>query len=313
VKLRRTLLTAGVFALAALTYVPRQRYGYSFIYSPGNISTAFFQLLVNVVFAALLGAILATVIPKIVTGVRRLPKWVWRGIGGIALIALFSVGAVAWWNFTEAAQRDERYANKLFRERHDVFDQAVAEFYFRNAARNWRLALRFDEATRVENRIKELQQQAEFGFVPDRPGQRAPTPLPSPDIFDQISPLPSPKKYISTDPNFGLTPKPEQFQTSAYASGSDFAKHGAKLREQALLDLEPQVLAPRGSRPATEQFPWKTNVVTTVFWIGEPRSSENPKAHVQSAWDANWTANYGGVDRAELATERPKPEELSEN
>ena len=30
--------------------------------------------------------------------------------------------------------------------------------------------------------------------------------------------------------------------------------------------------------------------------MGEPRNSENPKAHVKSAWDANWAANYGGVD-----------------
>src|SRR6266478_1809056 len=111
-KLRRTLLTAGVFALLAMIYVPTPHRGYRLIFSSDDTSIAFFQLLVNVVFAALLGAILATIIPKIVTGVGRLPKWIWRGIGGIALIALLSVGAGAWWNFTEAAQRDERYANE---------------------------------------------------------------------------------------------------------------------------------------------------------------------------------------------------------
>jgi hypothetical protein len=146
----RTLLTAGVFALIAMIYVPTPRHGYRLIFSQQDTSIAFFQLLVNVVFAALLGAILATITPKILTGVRRLPKWVWRGLGGLASIALFIAGAVAWWNLMEAARTDERYVNELLRERQDVFDRAIAESYFRNAARNWRLALRFDEARRVE-------------------------------------------------------------------------------------------------------------------------------------------------------------------
>ena len=98
--------------------------------------------------------------------------------------------------------------------------------------------------------------------------------------------------------------KTEQFKRSPYASASDFAKHAAELREQALLDVEPQVFAPIGSHHATQRFPWKTNIVTTVFWIGEPQSSENPKAHVKSEWDSNWTANYGGVDDPDSSVRR---------
>jgi hypothetical protein len=33
-------------------------------------------------------------------------------------------------------------------------------------------------------------------------------------------------------------------------------------------------------------YPWKTNIVTTVFWIGEPKSEENPKAHLKNEWDS---------------------------
>jgi hypothetical protein len=91
--------------------------------------------------------------------------------------------------------------------------------------------------------------------------------------------------------------KTEQFQTSPYASASDFAKHAAELREQALLDVEPQVFAPTSSRPAIQRYPWKTNIVTTVFWIGE-------KANYRSVWDSNWTSNYGGVDNPDPATRR---------
>ena len=179
-KIRRTLLTAGVFALLAMIYVPTpakpyHAAHYRFVFSQDDTSVAFFQLLVNVVFAALLGAILAAIIPK-------LPRWAWRWITGIAVIALLCIGGVAWRNFTAAAA---------------------------------------DRAS----------------------GQRAPP-------------------------------------------------------------LDPQVFAPRGSGPVTEQFPWKWNIVTTVFWIGEPQSSENSQAHVKSAWDANWAANYGGVDSPDSSARR---------
>jgi hypothetical protein len=106
-------------------------------------------------------------------------------------------------NFTEAAQRDERYANELLRGRHDVFDQAVAEFYFRNAARNWRLALRFDEATRIENRIKDIRLPTRDETTFD-PSTAVPVDSkPWKDYAAQGQPVPTPKKYISTDPNAG--------------------------------------------------------------------------------------------------------------
>jgi hypothetical protein len=41
---------------------------------------------------------------------------------------------------------------------------------------------------------------------------------------------------------------------------------------------------------------WKRNVVTTVFWIGEQPTENNPIPNDKSAWDQNWQANYGGYD-----------------
>ena len=208
-KLRRTLFTAGVFALLAMIYVPTPHQGYRLIFSQRDTSIAFFQLLANVVFATLLGAIIATIIPKIATGVRLLPTWVWRGTGGIASIALFIAGAIEWWNLMEAAQRDERYANELLRQQHNAFDQGEAEIYFRDAARNWRFALRFNEAARVDKRIKELQDWLRDPVVqaPARVPQAAEH-GPWEDYAAQGQPASTPQKYISTDPNFGLTPIP---------------------------------------------------------------------------------------------------------
>ncbi len=44
------------------------------------------------------------------------------------------------------------------------------------------------------------------------------------------------------------------------------------------------------------QFPWKTNIVTTVFWVGERPTANNPVPNRASSWDENWTANFGGYD-----------------
>ena len=83
---------------------------------------------------------------------------------------------------------------------------------------------------------------------------------------------------------------------SPYASSADFAKYAMKLREQALLKVEPQVFVPTASRTSTARYPWKINIVTTVFWIGEQPTANNPVPNVRSAWDASWTDHYGGFD-----------------
>jgi hypothetical protein len=44
------------------------------------------------------------------------------------------------------------------------------------------------------------------------------------------------------------------------------------------------------------RYPWKSNIVTTVFWIGEPVGGHNFTPNVSSSWDAHWTHNYGGYD-----------------
>jgi hypothetical protein len=45
-----------------------------------------------------------------------------------------------------------------------------------------------------------------------------------------------------------------------------------------------------------EHYPWKTKIVTTVFWIGEPPHGHNLTPNKTSAWDKQWTKNYGGFD-----------------
>jgi len=56
-----------------------------------------------------------------------------------------------------------------------------------------------------------------------------------------------------------------------------------------------RIRKPAASRPA-RPFPWKTNIVTTVFWIGEQPGGNNLVPNRTSAWDKQWTKNYGGFD-----------------
>lgn len=58
----------------------------------------------------------------------------------------------------------------------------------------------------------------------------------------------------------------------------------------------PRVFAPTSPRDRYTRFPWKRNIVTTVFWIGELPTRNNPTPNTVSAWDRRWTSNYGGYD-----------------
>jgi hypothetical protein len=44
------------------------------------------------------------------------------------------------------------------------------------------------------------------------------------------------------------------------------------------------------------RYPWKTSIVTTVFWVGEQPAGNNLVPNRTSAWDKQWTKNYGGFD-----------------
>ena len=98
--------------------------------------------------------------------------------------------------------------------------------------------------------------------------------------------------------------KADDQSTSPYATAADFAKYAMKLREQALLKVEPQVFVPTSARPISPRYPWKMNIVTTVFWVGEQAAGNNPVPNYRSSWDANWTNNYGGFDNPDSSARR---------
>lgn len=91
---------------------------------------------------------------------------------------------------------------------------------------------------------------------------------------------------------------------SSISASSDFQKFAQKLRETALLKIEPQVVTPTGSRPGFNRYPWKKQIVTTVFWVGETPTQNNPVPNHKSSWDAQWARNFGGYDNPNPAARR---------
>jgi hypothetical protein len=78
------------------------------------------------------------------------------------------------------------------------------------------------------------------------------------------------------------------------------SKKSDRLSEDLLVSLDSLVFAPRHLPDTTSQsnlrFPWKQKIVTTVFWIGEQPTSNNPVPNRSSSWDKQWTKSYGGFD-----------------
>jgi hypothetical protein len=77
------------------------------------------------------------------------------------------------------------------------------------------------------------------------------------------------------------------------------SKISASLERSSLaLPNEPVV----GGAPATVgKYPWKTNIVGTVFWCGELPTEKNPTPNTASSWDPQWMKTFGGFDDPDIS------------
>src|ERR1700730_17044900 len=93
------------------------------------------------------------------------------------------------------------------------------------------------------------------------------------------------------------------YAQSQYQSATDFAKFAVKLRESGLLAfaVDGRLVAGEGLAVSSRlRGPWKTAIGTTIFWIGERPTTNNPVPNDRSSWDPNWSSNYGGYDNPDL-------------
>ncbi|HEY3602754.1 MAG TPA: hypothetical protein VGK72_12425 [Chthoniobacterales bacterium] len=78
------------------------------------------------------------------------------------------------------------------------------------------------------------------------------------------------------------------------------SKKQNRLNDDLLLRVDPISYTPSdvssNKRQGEERYPWKKEIVTTVFWIGEKPSANNPVPNRASSWDKTWSRSYGGYD-----------------
>ena len=58
----------------------------------------------------------------------------------------------------------------------------------------------------------------------------------------------------------------------------------------------PRVFTPTMPRTTYTKYAWKTDIVATVFWVGELPSGANTTPNHASSWDTAWMTNFGGFD-----------------
>jgi len=75
-------------------------------------------------------------------------------------------------------------------------------------------------------------------------------------------------------------------------------KSSESKKDDGLMSVDSLAFTPRhlNSGSAGERYSWRKEIVTTVFWIGEKPSANNPVPNRSSSWDKDWTKNYGGFD-----------------
>ena len=75
-------------------------------------------------------------------------------------------------------------------------------------------------------------------------------------------------------------------------TGRSAAANGPSLASRSVLSTGPG------------RYPWKLNIVTTIFWTGERSTANNPVPNSRSSWDRRWAANFGGYDNPNPAARR---------
>ena len=89
-----------------------------------------------------------------------------------------------------------------------------------------------------------------------------------------------------------------KFSNGPTYTDKEFEEMALKLRQQAIestraprVETQPSLFGQGFNR-----YPWKRNIFTTVFWIGERPTSHNPVPNSTSSWDAHWYQDFGGYD-----------------
>lgn len=86
-------------------------------------------------------------------------------------------------------------------------------------------------------------------------------------------------------------------------AGMGMAQSLPKVSGQVL--AAPRVNSPTMPRLGYAKYPWKTDIVATVFWVGEEPSGNNLTPNKMSSWDSEWQKNFGGFDDPDATKRGP--------
>src|SRR5438094_9259633 len=88
--------------------------------------------------------------------------------------------------------------------------------------------------------------------------------------------------------------------TKAEPTKVKLSKKSEKKSDESRVGVDSLTFAPSRLRSAApspgEPYPWRCQLVTTGFWIGETPSENNQVPNRSSSWDKEWSISYGGVD-----------------
>ena len=88
--------------------------------------------------------------------------------------------------------------------------------------------------------------------------------------------------------------------TKAEPTKVKLSKKSEKKSDESRVGVDSLTFAPvrlRSAPPSPgEPYPWRCQIVTTIFWIGEKPSENNPVPNLSSSWDKEWSKSYGGLD-----------------
>ena len=110
---------------------------------------------------------------------------------------------------------------------------------------------------------------------------------------------PAKQKKHATHPRRAKTPAPGGHigpDTTAKAARPALAPATALAPSATAIAFAPTLVTEPAPAVAQDRYPWKREIVTTTFWIGEKPARNNPVPNHASSWDENWAKNYGGTD-----------------
>lgn len=128
---------------------------------------------------------------------------------------------------------------------------------------------------------------------PTKGGEDA-IPAPSP-------PRPLPKvttgpKVLPSIPKGTVSKAAPQVQADPLAKPKPGASRLINNGEPAVERRPLQRLGARPTPAVNGVYPWRFNIMATVFWVGETATANNPVPNDKSSWDVNWAGNFGGYD-----------------